>query len=100
MILKEDSNTQFGVSSVFEFFMIFPIFWLSKIKKKKYVERLKVGFLLAFVQKIRARLQELLQKRPIIPPQQINVSLCQSRFFPKGSLGGRRYLAMHKGELS
>ena len=25
----------------------------------------------------------LLQKRPIIPPQQINVSSCQSRFFPK-----------------
>ena len=28
------------------------------------------------------------KKRPIVPPQQINVSSCQSGFFPKRSLGG------------
>ena len=35
MILEEDSNKRFGVPSVFEFFMIFPIFRLPKIIKKK-----------------------------------------------------------------
>ena len=65
--------------------MIFPIFRLPKIIKNKICriwtpnfDSLKLVFFLACVQKIRARLQELLQKRPIIPPQQINVSSCQS----------------------
>jgi len=35
MILEEDSNKRFGVPSVFEFFMIFPIFRHPKIIKNK-----------------------------------------------------------------
>ena len=54
---------------------------------------------LSMCAKFRSRLQELLQKRPIIPPQQINVSSCQTRFFPKRSLGGEELGGVRRGYL-
>ena len=43
---------------------------------------------LSMCAKNQGKTPRIAQKWPIIPPQQINVSSCQSGFFPKPSLGG------------